>query len=238
VSLARLLSKFGVTSRTQAAAAIAGGRVSVNGAVVRSPDRWVDPRTDRVMLDGRLLRSRTHVYYAMHKPAGVVTTRSDERGRATVYDLLPPGAPWVFPVGRLDKETSGLLVLTNDTRLGEHLTDPGRHVPKTYLVCCDRPLAVPHRREMEKGMEVDRGERLLPAVIAPSPDGNACEVTIREGKNRQVRRMFESFGYTVITLHRTRIGSLSLGTLAAGEVRPLLPREVEALSRIETGRIR
>ncbi len=232
ISLGRLLSKFGVASRTRAADVIAAGRVAVNGAVVRRPERWVDPRADRVTVDGREIRARPFVYYAMHKPAGVVTTRSDERGRRTVYDLLPREAGWVFPVGRLDRETSGLLLFTNDTKLGNQLTDPGFHVPRTYIVTTDRPLDPLHRRMMEGGMRLDPDKQpLRPATVSGGPRATEAEITIHEGRNRQVRRMFEQCGYTVTALHRTRIGPLSLGPLDPGSVRRLLPGEVGELSK-------
>jgi 23S rRNA pseudouridine2605 synthase len=234
--LARLLSKFGVASRTQASTAIAEGRVAVNGVIVRSPACWVDPRHDRVTIDGSAVRPQQLVYLAMNKPAGYVTTRSDERGRATVYDLLPSDARGVFPVGRLDKETTGLLIFTNDTHLGERITGPDHHIPKIYAVQIDRPLEVRHRRIMEEGVVLGPGERLLPARVVPAADLTQCEVTIREGRNRQVRRMFERYGYSVLSLHRTRIGTLALGTLRPGKVRALHPGEVEALSALEGGR--
>lgn len=236
VSLARLLSKLGQASRSQAAAAIVAGRVTVNGVVVRSPDRWVDPRSDRVTLDARVLRARTLLYLMLHKPAGVVTTRADERGRRTVYDLLPPGIPWLFPVGRLDKETSGLLLFTNDTRFGEMMTSPKSGVRKTYRVLIDRPLAAADRQEMEEGLTVGDGDRFLPAEVRPEPGGTLCIVTLREGKNRQVRKMFEHFGYRVLALHRSRIGPLTLTGLAEGKTRHLHPLEIEALRNLERER--
>src|SRR5262245_37517761 len=124
VSLARVLSKSGHCSRSVAVGYITEGKVRVNGTVVRDPSRRCDPATDRIMVEGINLKSKRHVYIMMHKPAGVVTTRSDERGRPTVYDVMGTGRGWIFPVGRLDKETTGLLILTNDHRLGETLTNP------------------------------------------------------------------------------------------------------------------
>jgi 23S rRNA pseudouridine2605 synthase len=236
VSLARLLSKFGHGSRSQAAAAISEGRVTVNAVVVRFPERWVDPRRDRVTLDGRVLRAQAPLYLVMHKPAGLVTTRSDERGRRTVYDLLPANSPWVFPVGRLDKETSGFLLFTNDTRFGETITNPESGVSKTYVARIDRPLEETHRKQMEEGMHTDRGDRFLPARVLPDPERTMCEVTLREGRNRQVRKMFEEFGYTIVALHRSRIGPLTFDGLAPGEVRPLRSSEVEALQMSEKER--
>jgi pseudouridine synthase len=169
----------------------------------------------------------------MHKPAGTVTTRSDERGRKTVYDLLPEHTPWVFPVGRLDKDTSGLLLFTNDTRFGERITRPESRVSKTYVAQIDRPIETSHRKLMEGGMETESGERFLPATVVPDRQRMKCEVTIQEGRNRQVRKMFKHFGYEVVALHRTRIGPLALGELRPGDVRSLHPSEIEALSLLE-----
>lgn len=222
ITLARAISKFGVASRTQAAAMIREGRVSVNGRVVRSPDHWVDPRSSGILLDGKRLKRVETIYLAMHKPAGVVTTRSDERGRRTIYNFIPLEHHWVFPVGRLDKGTSGLLLLTNDTRFGEKVTNPLGAIPKTYTVTIDRPLRQPDRQAMESPLTLGDGTELLPARVRPMPDDPlAFEITIVEGKNRQIRRMCAHLGYEVVSLHRTRIGPIRIGGLKPGEVRPL-----------------
>lgn len=230
VTLARALSKLGYSSRSQARSLIASGRVSVDGRVVRDPDRWIDLRSAKVGLDGDTIRKKRHIYLALHKPAGYVTTRSDERARATVYDLLGEKRDWIFPVGRLDRDTSGLLLFTNDTAFGDALTNPDCHVSKTYRVRLDRPLAEPDARRMESGMLLDERTKLRPATVARVPGSETeVEVTIDEGKNRQIRRMCESLGYGIESLHRTRIGSLELGTLAAGKTRMLGKAEVDAL---------
>ena len=230
ISLARAISKYGLASRTQAAAMIREGRVSINGTSVRSPDVWVDPQKDRIAVDGELLRKQTLVYVAMNKPAGVVTTRSDERGRKTVYDLLPAGHRWLFPIGRLDKETSGLLLLTNDTRFGERLTNPLEKVPKTYRIRVDRLLEHAGARAMRSGMRLSDGTQLLPAEVSISPaEPDVFTMTIREGKNRQIRRMCETLGYTVLSLKRLSIGPVTLGNLAEGNVRPLTRAERNAV---------
>lgn len=229
VSLARLLSKFGFASRSQAGGLIAEGRVRVNGQVVRSTARRVNPRTDRVSVDGDAVHARKFVYVALHKPVGLVTSRADEHGRSTVYKLLSAGERWMFPVGRLDKETSGLLLFTNDTRWGEGITSPGSGITKTYRAHLDAPLSEAHRRVMEAGMVLEDGERLLPATVRSCDGGFVAEVTLREGRNRQVRRMFAQLGYAVTALHRIRIGPVALGALASGQSRPLRPEEVAAL---------
>jgi len=201
------------------------GRVAVDGSIVRSPDRWVNPLSNEIQVDGKRIRRASPVYLAMHKPIGVVTTRSDEKGRKTIYHLLPPERQWMFPIGRLDKETSGLLLLTNDSRFGEMVTNPLGEIPKTYSVTVDRPLRDVDRRALESRLTLADGTRLLPAEVTPSIDNPLVfEMTIVEGKNRQIRRMCEHLGYVVISLQRIRIGLISLGRLNVGEVR-LLSRE-------------
>ena len=215
VSLARALSKLGFCSRTEAGALIADGRVRVNGTVATSPARRVSMSKDKVTVDGKKIPEKTLVYILMNKPSGLVTTRSDERGRPTVYDLLGDMGQWVFPVGRLDLETSGLLLLTNDNRLGESLTNPVSKVPKTYHVTLDKEVLAEHFLTIRAGMTI-KGLQLLPAAISPLGK-RRVEMTIVEGKNRQIRRMFESLGYRVVGLDRTAIGSLSAGSLKPGE---------------------
>jgi 23S rRNA pseudouridine2605 synthase len=172
----------------------------------------------------------------MNKPVGYVTTRSDELGRKTVYDLLKGIDEWVFPVGRLDKDTSGLLLFTNDTQLGERLTSPGSKIPKTYKAKLDKPLTAEHREIMERGMMLD-DEQLLPAVITIDRHTaeHWIELTIYEGKNRQVRRMCEEFGYTVLELHRVAIGKLKAANLHSGSWRHLTKEEVGMLAEKSKG---
>jgi 23S rRNA pseudouridine2605 synthase len=167
----------------------------------------------------------------MHKPAGIVTTRSDERGRSTVYDLLKDQGRWLFPVGRLDRDTRGLLLFTNDTQWANALTDPASKVPKVYEVRLDREMEDRDMDRFRVGVTLDGGERTLPAKIVriTRADGPWVEVAITEGKNRQVRRMMAALGYDVKALLRTRIGPVSLEGLKEGAVRPLTGREVLAL---------
>ena len=230
ITLARALSKLGVASRAQARALIREGKISVNRKIVRSPELWVDPQEDRISLSGSTVRKAEQVYLALHKPPGFVTTRSDEKGRKTVYDLLPKGLDWVFPVGRLDKESSGLLLLTNDTRFGENLTSPASRIPKVYVVQFDRPLQEADCKRMESGMTLSDGTLTLPARVRVSTgDPSACEITLREGKNRQIRRMGEELGYKVVTLNRVSIGDIRLENLKEGEVRPLTDAEKQGI---------
>jgi pseudouridine synthase len=209
----------------------------VGGRVERSPRRFIDPGRDPVRVDGqRVGDDVARVVIALHKPAGLVTTRVDPGGRPTVYDALGGVGRWVFPVGRLDRDSSGLLILTNDHRLGERLTAPEHHVPKTYHA---RVRGVPDAealRALREGLVLEDGTtRTRPArvrVIGSPRDAAAStwlEITLSEGRNRQVRRMGAAVGHEVVELVRVRIGGLGLGGLAPGEWRELGPEEVAAL---------
>jgi 23S rRNA pseudouridine2605 synthase len=230
VTLARGLSKLGVVSRSQACVLIRQGRIRVGKRVIRNPDVWINLRRDQLSLDGVLLEKQRPIYLAMNKPAGVVTTRSDELGRDTVYQHLPPGCKWVFPVGRLDKESSGLLLFTNDTRFGEVVTSPEGHVPKTYAVCVDKPLGASDRRALELPTSLERDVLLKSAIVNPDPENPCCfHITIHEGKNRQIRRLCEKLGYQVVSLHRLSIGPITVGSLKPGQVRRLTKEERERI---------
>jgi len=235
LSLARALSKFGVCSRKQAEDWIRAARVTVDGQVVLWPQRRIDPRRSRVEVDGKRVGDQTErVVIALHKPVGYVTSRLDPRGRPTVYDLLGDVGAWVFPVGRLDRDSSGLLVVTNDHRLGQQLTDPERHVPKTYHV---RVSGLPDGnalRILRQGTPLPGGTLTRPArvrLLGTTRGGESwLEIVLTEGKNRQVRRMCAAVGHEVQELARVRIGGLVLGDLPPGGWRRLSPDEVERLA--------
>ncbi len=236
VTLARALSKFGVASRAEARHVVAAGRVRVRGQEVLDPDLWIDPRADRVTVDGRVVSDATErVVIAFHKPVGLVTTRVDPGGRPTVYDRLGDVGRWVFPVGRLDRDTSGLLIMTNDHRLGERLTSPESHVPKTYHA---RVAGIPDAaalRVLREGAPIGRGETTHPAKVrvlgSARGGGTWLEIVLTEGKNRQVRRMGSAVGREVLELVRVAIGSLALGDLRPGEWRRLEAEEIARLGR-------
>lgn len=189
----------------------------------------VSLQADRIVVDGKpVAEGREPIVIALHKPVGYVTTRTDPLGRNTVYDLLPKFDRFVFPVGRLDKETSGLLILTDDHRLGEALTNPDRHVPKTYEVVVDRLPDETALKALREGLPIGRGETTKPAVVELLDGGSESQrlrITIDEGKNRQVRRMLAAVGLSVMSLSRVAIGRFKLGALASGSHRLLTTAE-------------
>lgn len=226
--LQKLLSAAGVCSRRQAEEYLIAGRITVNGRVACLGDK-ADPARDAVALDGvPLRRPDAPTYLMLHKPRGYVTTLSDDRGRPTVADLVKNCPVRVWPVGRLDWDSEGLLLLTNDGALTNRLTHPSHQVEKEYLVTVRGELdaALPILRGP---MELD-GAVLAPAQVRPLPP-NRLSIVIHEGKNRQVRRMCAAAGLEVTRLKRVREGSLTLGRLQPGEWRYLSPAEVQALSQ-------
>ena len=232
-TLERVLSKAGIGSRKQARRLIHARRVEVNGRLVENPDHWVDLDRDKVRLDGRPLARARNVYLLLHKPAGYLTTRADPQGRPTVYDLLREVGEWVFPVGRLDLDTSGLLLLTNDTQFGERLTNPRYSVPKTYLVKTATPLSEESLDRLRRGVRLSDGPT-RPAEVRRLPDAS-FEITIAEGRNRQVRRMVEAVGSKVVALARTSIGPIRIGDLPCRRSRRLTRAEVAMLRRAVHG---
>lgn len=210
--------------------------MSVDGSVERDPARWIDPRRHRVTVDGRpVSEAGERLVLAFHKPAGLVTTRNDPAGRPTVYDRLEDVGRWVFPVGRLDRDTSGLLILTNDHGLGQRLTDPESHVPKTYHA---RVRGLPDAAALRllcEGLPLEKGLVTRPArvrVLGTARGGSTwLELVLTEGKNRQVRRMGAAVGHEVLQLVRVKIGGLALGELPSGAWRVLSAAEIARLAK-------
>jgi len=230
-TLDRALSRAGVCSRAVAREWIAAGRVRVNGAPARGAEQWIDVRRDELTLDGRPLTAQERVYFALNKPKGFLTSHGDPRGRRTVYDLLAGVDAWVVPVGRLDRDTSGLLLLTNDTDWAERIASPERHVPKTYRAKVAPRLSDDALERLRRGVELEDGPT-RPALVARLRDVGATsilELTISEGRNRQVRRMLREVGSKVRELKRVAIGSLQLGTIPSGKWRRLSAEEADRL---------
>lgn len=230
-TLDRALSKAGLGSRTEARSWIGAGRVSVNGRVIQTPDHWVDLKRDKIALDGKAIRRREKVYFLLYKPKGYLTTYKDPEGRPTVYDLIPDLKSWVFPVGRLDLETSGLLIMTNDTAFAERLTNPDYKIPKTYLVKSATVLSDEQLERLRRGVELSDGPTRPAAAhrVRDAGKHSFIEITISEGRNRQVRRMLEAIDSKALKLVRTAIGPLRIGSLGIGKYRSLTTAEIDSL---------
>ena len=230
--LARALSKLGVCSRTQAAAWIREGRVALKGHVERDPEAPVVVGVDRIDVDGVEVDSAARVYIMLNKPRGIVTSASDEQGRATVYHLLrDSGLPWLGPVGRLDRASEGLLLLSNDTQWANGITEPSAAIDKCYHVQIDRLPDAPLLDALVRGVD-DRGDRLSAKSVVELRRGqrNAwLEIVLDEGRNRQIRRLLAAFDVNVLRLVRIAIGTLALGDLPRGAWRHLNADEVESL---------
>lgn len=232
--LQKLLASAGLCSRRQAETWIAAGRVTVNGRVASLGDQ-ADPRQDVVLIDGKPLpRGETFYYVLLHKPVGVVTTMSDPQGRPVVTDLLRDLPVRVYPVGRLDLTTSGLLILTNDGELALHLAHPRHEVAKTYLVRVRGAVTHEQLRQLEQGIKLADGPTAPAKVAGVRRSGSHSwfELTIHEGRNRQVRRMCEAIGLPVSRLMRVGYAFLTLNELPPGHYRLLTPAEVSRLKQL------
>jgi pseudouridine synthase len=227
-ALVRWLSKYAVCSRSEARAIVKAGRVSVAGRVVRDPEFPCHPARQEIRIDGKRLRAPERVSLALHKPVGFITTARDPEGRPTAYDLLPPGIPRVQAAGRLDAESSGLLVFTNDTDLAAALTEASGQVEKDYLVTVKGAVRDEDAARFEEGL-VLAGRRTRPArcqILGREGETTRLRIVLREGRNRQIRKMLDHLGYPVVSLHRCRIGAIRLGRLPPGGTRPLTAAEI------------
>jgi 23S rRNA pseudouridine2605 synthase len=226
--LNRALSKLGLMSRSEAVRAIRAGRVRVNGRVERDPSATVVPERARIAIDGRAATGQTWRALLLHKPRGVVTSRRDADGRPTIYDVLGEAGRGLIPVGRLDLATSGLLLLTNDTRLADWVADPGSAVPRLYAVTVRGRVEVAEAERLTSGVS-DRGERLAASAVTirkASARESHLTVELREGRNREIRRLCAAVGHEVTRLKRVRLGGLDLGALEPGGWRELSPADV------------
>jgi 23S rRNA pseudouridine2605 synthase len=231
-TLERVISKAGLGSRTEARRWIAASRVCVNGKTIQTPDYWVDFARDKVTLDGKPLRAGRKIYLLLYKPKGYLTTYKDPEGRPTVYDLISGVGAWVSPVGRLDLDTSGLLIFTNDTQFAERLTNPEHKIPKTYQVKAATLLTDDQLDHLRQGVTLADGPTRAALVkrLRDSAKHTVIEVTLTEGRNRQVRRMLEAVDSRVLKLVRTAIGPVRIGELPIGKHRPLTEQEIEILA--------
>lgn len=228
VPLERALSKLGSASRSQTREWVLAGRLKVNGRTITDPLFMVSPETDRFTVNGRELGQQAWVTIILNKPGAVVTTRSDEKGRRTVFDLLPPEFKGLHSVGRLDMASTGLLIMTNDTKLSAWLTDPANAVPRTYAVTV-AGLVTEDELKRAAGGIMDDGELLKPSALTlrkASGRETHLIVELTEGKNRELRRLFAAIGHEVTRLKRVSFGTFQLGDLQPGEFRRLSRGEI------------
>ncbi|MBF0485883.1 MAG: rRNA pseudouridine synthase [Candidatus Omnitrophica bacterium] len=228
VPLERALSKLGLASRTQTREWILAGRLSVNGRVIKDLMFPVTPETDQFVLDGKVLERGSWQTIMFYKPRSVVTTRSDEQGRKTIYDILPPEFHQLHSVGRLDMASTGLLLLTNDTRLSDYLTDPRNAIPRTYIVTVEGAFTNEEMAIALAGVE-DEGEILKPSkmtISKASQKESHIVVELTEGKNRELRRLFNIFNHRVRKLKRIAFGPLTIGNLEPGKYRAVTKEEL------------
>ena len=234
-TLDRVLSKAGLGSRTDARFWIKVGRVKVNGAIVKDPGHWVNLESDRVVFDGKPVQvdETVRIYIVLNKPRGYLTAYKDPEGRPTVYQLISGILEFLVPVGRLDLDTSGLLLMTNDTQFAEFITNPKSKAPKTYLVKASTLLTEEQLDRLRAGPDLDDGPTRRAEVRRLRDSGKYThfEITITEGRNRQVRRMVEAIGSKVLKLVRVSIGSLEIGGLEIGKWRALTAAEVAMLKK-------
>ena len=231
----KLLTSSGIGSRRYIADIIKRGGIAINGAIVQSFNELVDPVKDVITIDGKHISATAEpiVYLMLNKPKGVISSTSDKRGVKTVIDILPEKYQQIrlYPVGRLDKDSTGLIILTNDGELTLWLTHPRFEQEKEYLVRIGRNLNSEDKIKLEKGIYLGDGKTSPAKVKASKYPPFSYSITIHEGKKRQVRRMFAALGYNVLELKRIRLGSLKLGSLPEGEIRELSPRQVQSLKR-------
>jgi len=228
VPLERALSKLGIMSRSQTKRWITEGRISVNGCLIKDPAFLLVPETAHITIDGKAVARARSCTIMLNKPRGIVTTKSDEKGRKTIYDLLPAHLQHLHPVGRLDMASTGLLLMTTDTQFSNFLTDPGNEIPRIYAVSVLGRITEEEIRRLSEGIQ-DKEQVLKASTITLRKASNKeshLMVELTEGKNREIRRMFEALGSEVTVLKRIAFGRLELGTLKPGEFREVSKKEV------------
>ncbi len=228
--LNKYIASAGICSRRKADELIESGAVIVNDKRVTELGFLVGEK-DKVFINNKLIHPVKHQYYRFFKPAGYITTADDEKGRKTIYDLLPPEMFTLKPVGRLDKDSTGLLILTNDGELINELTHPSIKVPKVYLVSIDK-LVQPHELEqMANGIEIEKGKKAYAdiEVLEVDKQRTMMRITLYQGMNRQIRKMFEYFGYEVKSLKRIQHATIQLEGLKRGEWKPIKPKQIKEL---------
>jgi 23S rRNA pseudouridine2605 synthase len=224
VGLARALSKLGLCSRSQAFALVRDGKVRLNGSIVRNPEAPVRLGKDRIDVDGHAVAAAEKIYLVLNKPRGIVTTAADEKGRDTVYSLLPSNLQWIAPVGRLDRASEGLLLFTNDSEWAARITDPASHLDKTYHVQIGAVADAQLLDALERGIQTPKDGELKAkraSALRTGEKNSWLEIVLDEGRNRQIRRMLDAFEMEVLRLIRVSIGPLELGDLAKGAHRRL-----------------
>lgn len=230
IRLNKYIASSGLCSRRKADELIESGVVQVNGKTVRELGFLVQEK-DKVFVDKKMVRPVKHEYYKFFKPAGYITTADDEKGRKTIYDLLPENLYHLKPVGRLDKDSTGLLILTNDGELINQLTHPSVKVPKVYLVSVNARV---HKHELEQmalGIEIEKDKMAYADITVLEQDNSSTtmKITLFQGLNRQIRKMFEHFGYEVKSLKRIQHATVSIEGLKRGEFKPIKPQAIKEL---------
>ncbi|MBQ9552393.1 MAG: rRNA pseudouridine synthase [Clostridia bacterium] len=230
--LDKILASQGAFSRSEARQLVRGGRVQVNGVTVRAADEKADPQSDQITVDGKAFTYRKYVYIMLNKPQGVVSA-SESPGDVTVIDLIPPELkrPGLFPAGRLDKDTTGFVLVTDDGAFAHEILSPKKHVEKNYIALLARRIPAEEQKRFEQGVTLADGYECLPAAIREmNDDGTLVEIKLREGKYHQIKRMAAACGSHVTALHRAAMGALTLDeTLAPGECRLLTEEEKQKI---------
>ena len=228
--LNKYIASSGICSRRDADALIAQGKVNVNGKKVQELGFLVGEK-DKVFIDGKLILPKKLEYYRFYKPAGYITTSDDEKGRKTIYDILPEEMKKLNPVGRLDKDSTGLLIMTNDGDLINQLTHPSVKVPKVYIVRIDGRINQNHINQMALGIEIEEGKKAYAdvGVIEISNKSTLMQVVLYQGLNRQIRKMFAYLGFEVQSLKRIQHATINLDGIKKGEIKPIKPKQIKEL---------